>query len=428
MIKQFIARLESAALEDLDQMCKQETVTISDEMTECKSAIAAIETSERMLMDGTVPDDDTKLFITMTKVSQQVLKYRDKYKGCEIKSEVVELEFHRDCKCDEINKSLNSLGKTFRRASKITSSTTENMQKEIIPNSMVIFSAKISSDNKVCSIYSGVFLPDDRLVLSDVRNKKLKMFDKSFQCISSLMFKRPRFVCRLDDSTVAITSRNKINIVSVVNTLTLLRSIYIGVSCNGIAYYQQKIVVNISGKSLLTYNTSGKIISKVQSYDDCLGGMYNTHCVSQDGQNIYCTKANVIVTMDMNGNKLNTFESKDLKGAKGITVDKNGMIYSCGSDSNTVIEVTPQGRQLDVLLSSDDGLSNPIGLCLNDRKDVILVFERISNDLLSHFGSPSRREGDEEEMSLSGMKQLEDLEQIQAFYADALSNIRFLSM
>ncbi|KAK3593031.1 hypothetical protein CHS0354_005395 [Potamilus streckersoni] len=60
MIKQFIERLESAALEELDQMFKQETVTISDEIIECKSTIAAIETSERMLIDSTKTEDETK--------------------------------------------------------------------------------------------------------------------------------------------------------------------------------------------------------------------------------------------------------------------------------------------------------------------------------------------------------------------------------
>ncbi|KAK3593030.1 hypothetical protein CHS0354_005394 [Potamilus streckersoni] len=382
-IKQHIEWLEIAALEELDQMHKQESVTVSDEIIECKSAIAAIETSERILIDGTKSENELKSFITMTKISQHVLKYKEKYNTKETKSEVVELEFHRDRVCEGIINTLNSLGKTFRKACNIPrlstiSSTTENIPKKIQPNSMVTFSAKIPSDAKVCFIYSGVFLPDDRLVLSDVRNEKLKMFDKSFRCISSLKMKCPRHVCRVDHNTAAVTSGYNINLVSVSNPLTPLRSINVGYQCYGIASYQQNIIVDIQGDSLLTYDTSNKIISKIQSYDS-LNSAFNLHCVSQDGHNIYYSTLNVIVTMDMKGNKLNYFENKDLRVASGLTVDKNGVIYCCGSKSKTVIQVTPEGRQLGVLLSSDDELQNPLGLCLNDRNDVILVFEGESN-------------------------------------------------
>ncbi|KAK3593032.1 hypothetical protein CHS0354_005396 [Potamilus streckersoni] len=385
MIKQIIERLETAALEELDQMCKQETVTISDQIIECNSAIAAIETSERMLIDGTKLEDETKVFITMTKVSQQVLKYKEKCDTMETKSEVVELEFYRDNTCEGIIKTLNSLGKTFRRVSNIpklstTSSATENVHPKIQPNSMLTISAKIPGDNKACFIYSGVFLPDDRLVLSDMGNNKLKMFDKSFYSISSLKMNNPRHVCRVDHNTLAVTSGYKINLVSVGNTLTPLRSIDVGNQCYGIASYQQNIIINISGDSLITYDSSDKIISKIGSCDH-LSSECNMHCVSQDGQNIYYTTRNVMVTMDMKGNKLNTFESNDLLGVMGITVDKNGIIYCCVSQSKTVIMVTPEGRQLGVLLSKDDGLQNPLGVCLNYKNDIILVFEGSSNDV-----------------------------------------------
>ncbi|KAL3832313.1 hypothetical protein ACJMK2_023967 [Sinanodonta woodiana] len=387
-IKEFIDGLKMSALDELDQMCKQEIITISDQIVECKSAIAAIETSEEMLMKGRQLEDDTKIFITTTKVSCQALKYLERYKTMENNQERVELEFHFDNTFDELLKTLSSIGKLTRKVAKnpkmlYDSSFATTITPNIQPNSMAIFSARIDNDTNVCNIRSGVFLSDERLVLCDEANTKLKLFDRYFHFVSHLkMDYSPRYMCRVDEDTVAVTVSSDIKLVSVTDKLSLLRSISVGEDCYGIASHQHNIIVDIYEDirdSLFTYDTSDKLINMIMSYDSLK--VHNTHCVSQDGQNIYYTANNAVVTMDMKGNKLNMFTSNDLKGASGIVIDKLGLIYCCGMESKTVIAVTPDGRQLCVLLSGDHKLQNPHGICLNERNDTILLFEVNSNDV-----------------------------------------------
>ncbi|KAK3595639.1 hypothetical protein CHS0354_009605 [Potamilus streckersoni] len=384
-IKELIDRLETVALEELNQMCKQEKIKVSDQIVECKSAISAIETSEEMLIGSRKSEDDTKIFITMTKVSRQVFKYLEKYKEMENNSEIVEFEFQFDSTCEGIIKTLSSIGKLTRGVFKIpklsaVSSFAETKIPTIQQHSMVSFSAMIPDDKQRCKICSGVFLGDERLVLCDDANRKLKLFDKYFKFVSHLQTKFiPRDICLVDEDIVAVTVYKDIKLVSVTNKLTPLRDISVGKLCYGIASYQQNIVVHIFGHSLFTYDASDNIINRIMEYDrlEC----HNRHYITQDGQRIYYTIKNAVVTMDMKGNKLNTFESNDLKEASGITVDKQGTIYCCGTESKNVIQVSPEGRQLVVLLSKDHILENPCGICLNDKNDTILVFEEISNDV-----------------------------------------------
>ncbi|KAL3860617.1 hypothetical protein ACJMK2_010715 [Sinanodonta woodiana] len=384
-IKELVDRLKMSAFDELDQMCKREIIIISDQIVECKSAIAAIETSEEMLKKGTQLEDDTNIFIITTKLSCQVLKYLERYKTMENNQESVELEFHFDSACDGLVKTFSSIGKLIRRADKIpkmlsNSSFAPTKSPNIQPNSMVIFSAIIHNDTKTCNITSGVFLSDERFVICDEANNKLKLFDRYFQCMSHLeMVGIPRYICRVDEDTVAVTVNIDIKLVSVTNKLTLLRSISVGENCYGIASYQHNIIVDILGDSLLTYDASDKLINTIISYDKLLSR--NTHCVSQDGQSIYYTVNKAVVTIDMKGNRLNMFKSNDLEGASGIVIDKQGIIYCCGKESKTVILVTPDGRQLCVLLSRDHTLIKPHGICLNERNDTILVFEETSNDV-----------------------------------------------
>ncbi|KAK3595640.1 hypothetical protein CHS0354_009606 [Potamilus streckersoni] len=384
-IKEFIDRLETASLQELDQLCKLEKIKVSDEIVACKSAIAAIETSDEMLVSSRKSDNGTKMFITMTKVSRQVQKYWEKYKTMENSTEIVGLDFHFDSFCEGIIQTLSSIGTLTRTVIKIPKLSADlTFAKTKIPtiqqDSMVTFNAKIHDDKNIFNIYSGVFLIDERLVLCDRANNKLKLFDRYFQFVSHLtMENEPRHLCRVDESTVAVTVYKDIKLVSVTNKLTLLRSISVGKQCYGIASYQHNIIVDIGGNSLLTYDPSDEIINRIMSYDSLVWD--NTHCVSQDGQRIYYTRRNAVVTMDMKGNKLHKFKSNDLKGASGIIVDKQGIIFCCGTESKTVTMVTSEGRQLGVLLSRDHGLEYPSGICLNNRNDTILVFEEGSNDV-----------------------------------------------
>ncbi|KAK3595582.1 hypothetical protein CHS0354_009538 [Potamilus streckersoni] len=389
--KDHIDQLELSTLQELKQICKQETLAISDQIAECKSVIAAIETSQKMLLELTKSNDEVELFTTTTKVSQHFLNYLRKYDTLERKSEEIKIHFNCSEPFEKMISSVNTIGQWSRETSpipKLSSAFSFDKLAMLIPcaqpDSIVTLNAKLSDDKTDCNIYSGIFLHDGRILLSDERNKKLKLFDKCFHFSCHLnMVQGLRHICVVDQQNVAVTTSEKsIDIVAVTNTLTRIRTIQVNFNCFGITSCQHNIIVDIfqAGDSLLKYDTSFKLVEKIDSYDK-LAHHCNTHCVTSDGENIYYTNGNKIVTMDKKGRRLNAFESDNLEKTFGVTLDRNGIIYCCGHDSNTVVLITPEGRELGVLLSCEHGLKKPVGICLNDTNSFIMVFEDASNEV-----------------------------------------------
>ncbi|KAK3595580.1 hypothetical protein CHS0354_009536 [Potamilus streckersoni] len=128
--------------------------------------------------------------------------------------------------------------------------------------------------------------------------------------------------------------------------------------------------------SIAAIDTSHRMLMKIiNTIELSKLSLRNTHCNSPDGQKLYYTTENKIVTTNTKGQPLKTFECKNLKIAYGITLDKKGIIYCCGYKSNTVVQLFLEGRQLAVLLSQNCGLKQPVGLCLNDKSNTVLVYE-----------------------------------------------------
>ncbi|KAK3578645.1 hypothetical protein CHS0354_002948 [Potamilus streckersoni] len=221
-------------------------------------------------------------------------------------------------------------------------------------NATVTFDVKIPGDKEVCNITS----------------------DCNF-------LYNPTSVCIVDQGTVAMSTcsifdKGCIVFVSVTDSMKYIRKIDVGKDSYGIDSYKQNLMVCADGNSILTYDASYKVSKRIPLSDS---HVFKAICVSPDGQGIHYTVQDQIVIMDMNGEKLEIFKSDVLKGEVTITVDKNGIIYCCGQQSNNVVLSSPEGRQLCVLLSHEHGLKNPIGICLNDRNTKLLVFESKSSEI-----------------------------------------------
>ncbi|KAL3853763.1 hypothetical protein ACJMK2_017277 [Sinanodonta woodiana] len=392
-VKELTDKLEMATLEKLEQVYKEDALTISDQIIECKSVIAAIETSKNMLLEETKSDsDDTKTFMVLTRVSQQVKRYIQKHDVAQNSFKNVQILFEPDKNLGRMIEPLSSLGQIIRKACQLQGLSSDRSYEKskmllpcLQPDSMITFNSKLPDDKRTCSIYSGIFLPDDRLVLSDQRNRKLKMFDKCFHCVSYLRItEEPRFMCNVNPETLAVTSSGqRVHIVSVANQITKLNTLTVEGDCFGIASSPQNIIIEkvLQGQYLLDiYDMSYHLIKTIQRPNQT-NSFYNTLSVSPNGKGIYCTGGNTICTIDINGELMNTFQSNDLTEALGITVDKNGILYCCGCRSKTVIQVTSSSRQLGVLLSSDHGLKSPVGVSLNTKNNKIIVFESKSDEI-----------------------------------------------
>lgn len=68
---------------------------------------------------------------------------------------------------------------------------------------------RIPTDKKTCSITGTAFLADDRIVVADATNKKLKVFGADFRVTSSLETQSaPRDVTMVSNAEIACTMPN----------------------------------------------------------------------------------------------------------------------------------------------------------------------------------------------------------------------------
>ncbi|KAL3853758.1 hypothetical protein ACJMK2_017272 [Sinanodonta woodiana] len=392
-IKELTDKLEMATLEKLEQVYKEDALAISNQIVECKSVIAAVETSKNMLLEETKSDsDDTKTFMVLTRVSQQVKRYIQKHDLAQNTFKNVQILFERDKNFEGMIQTLSSLGQIIRKSCQLQALSSDISYEKskmllpcVQPNSMITFKSKVPDDERTCNIYSGIFLPDDRFVVSDQRNRKLKLFDKCFHCVSYLkIIDEPRFMCKVNiDKLVVTSSGHRVYIVSVANQITKLNTFVVDGDCYGITSSRQNVIIEVVflGQYLLDiYDMSYKFIRRIQRPIP-MSSCYNTLSIGPDGNDICCTSGNTIYIISINGKMLHTFHSKDLTEALGITVDKNGIIYCCSCKSKTVVQVTSRARQLGVLLSSDHGLKFPVGVSLNDKNNKIIVFESESDEM-----------------------------------------------
>jgi DNA-binding beta-propeller fold protein YncE len=70
------------------------------------------------------------------------------------------------------------------------------------------------------------------------------------------------------------------------------------------------------------------------------------------------------------------WEFKDesvLNDPRGVTVDNDGNVYVTSYSSNSVVVLEPDGRHGRQILSSDNGLENPIGISFDESKNSLIV-------------------------------------------------------
>lgn len=78
--------------------------------------------------------------------------------------------------------------------------------------------------------------------------------------------------------------------------------------------------------------------------------------------------------IDIDGNLIFTYQHENLKGPYGITCDDEGVIYVAERSLNSVHQISPDGKFVKYLLSTEDGIENPTALNFNlTTKQLILT-------------------------------------------------------
>jgi hypothetical protein len=152
--------------------------------------------------------------------------------------------------------------------------------------------------------------------------------------------------------------------------------------CYDVTWVDDKVYVSgcdSNGKGRINIlDLNGKHISSISSVSGI--GSISTNIIwyiHHRDNNIYYTDYNNVYCIKKDGSSVFTFSSPDLKGVYGIDADRQGNVYVVGWLSNTIVRLSPDGQNSDIIMKKEDGISEPRTLCFSrDFKRLFVSIER----------------------------------------------------
>lgn len=243
------------------------------------------------------------------------------------------------------------------------------------------FNVRLADDKNPCENVDAAFLADGRVVITDMKNRKLKVFDSRFTKASVVeLTSEPRGVSVISPQEVAVTlpDESKIQFVSTGKRPGTTRSILTNLPGYGITCQNQELVVlcddgfsttaiqvlDFGGKELKTLkmNKSGKVILK---------NPWNI-ATSLDGQHVCVTDRGRLVCLDFSGTVIFHYADENLENARGLAADDLGRFYVCGTGSCNVHQISSDGKKTSIILDEKD-VPSPQAVCFQSNKRQLLL-------------------------------------------------------
>ena len=227
------------------------------------------------------------------------------------------------------------------------------------------YSVELSDDRLHCKITGMAITNDDRRLLVDYYNKKVKLFSQDMKLLSSLSLSNPRGIAVISDKEAVVTTANKSLVLLGISgsKMSINDTTRVSYDVDGISKYGEKLVVTSDSHMPI----SVKLIDKT-------GRVYWSVSTDDQGQTLfkypwYVTsdiERNTVTVTDY-GNKTLTVLNGDTgaiikrrsvedKSPAGVTTGPSGKIYVCYSDTHEVAVLTGDLSEERILLSQQDGL------------------------------------------------------------------------
>ncbi|XP_069103651.1 transcription intermediary factor 1-beta-like [Argopecten irradians] len=237
------------------------------------------------------------------------------------------------------------------------------------------FNVRIPADKSTLRICGIVYLPDNNIVVSDWRNKRLKLFTDEGQYLDQLTVPGdPCDMCLVNNTTVAVAVRGKgVHVVKVEDKkLSLSSVINIDKELRGITHTDGKFVVS---------GSDGEVYSLTQDGDTDMLHKYDKICwnLAHDTEtddilvSTFSNKNGQVAVSRLSPDKRRTDVMKVgvVRGSNGIDIDSEGNIYVCGFYSQNVVQMSGDGTRVRVLLTSTHGIEKPSAIAVNGEKFVV---------------------------------------------------------
>ncbi|XP_063425128.1 uncharacterized protein LOC134708489 [Mytilus trossulus] len=222
----------------------------------------------------------------------------------------------------------------------------------------------------VC-ISRGCFYPGNRLLLGQYSGRKLfacKHDGSNYKEID-LHFE-PKYITLYRNKYALVSQGDEyIQIIDLTSLKLSKKVINVGGMCEGITSVKDKIWVKNERNTLTMIDINGKVLNTIKTKFDpravCANNNGDVYCIDNFSTKVF------IVTSD--GKEWEIYKSPDLTMTSAVTVDNRGDVYVAGQTSNNIHRISHDRGKHDIVLTADDGISQPTGLSYNHETKELLV-------------------------------------------------------
>ncbi|KAL4230372.1 hypothetical protein ACF0H5_010755 [Mactra antiquata] len=247
---------------------------------------------------------------------------------------------------------------------------------------------KVTDDSKDCDCCDSCITYDNRLIVTDDKNSKLKHVDIHLLTVveDCPLDSSPAGICSVNQNEIAVAcfSPNKIQFVSIEDQMIPTRHIDMNHKCMGIATKDDKLYVTDESSSLYVYDMAGTMLKTIST--DNTGNKVLTNSkhitINESGNKMFVADwNNGLVCFDGEGSYLTTIKDNALRNVYGACVDNRGNIFVTSVNSHNVIQYTEDGNKIGVVVQQKDGINGPISVCYHQGLNRLFIIKFKSNVL-----------------------------------------------
>lgn len=248
-------------------------------------------------------------------------------------------------------------------------------------NALVALNLKPSGSPLICKfetsvfgnnveIARGCFLPDDRLLIPDTKNKLVYVCKMSGLNVHKIKLRfTPKDVCLLDNSRALVSCGDNGLVTVDLRTLSLAQSLQPGGCCSAVASAKDKIFVVNDECKISIVDLKGNVLKNITT-------RYDPYMITSDHNGtIYWTNYNnnYVNSILPNGNSQNIYTGSDLRESTGVAADNRGNVYVSGCDSANILHISRTDKSSKTLYAKRDGVYAPLGVALSLDKSKLMV-------------------------------------------------------
>ena len=248
------------------------------------------------------------------------------------------------------------------------------------------YSVELSDDRLNCIIIGMAITNDDRRLLVDYYNNKVKLFSQDMKLLSSLSLSDfPRDIAVISDKEAVVTTVNKSLVLLGISgsKMSINDTTRVSYGVAGISKYGEKLAVTSHSPkpaSVKLIDKTGRVYWSM-STDDQGQSLFNSpRYLTSDVERSTVTVTdwgNKTLTV-LNGDTVDVIKRRSVKDKElqGVTTGPSGNIYVCYSDTHEVAVLTGDLAEERILLSQQDSLGN---------RPYVITYDKISGHLITSY-------------------------------------------